>query len=83
MQLSLPAVMGRDTPMLETRTVQLSVRLPRDIAAEAEEVQKTDPDFLSRVVLYGLTRRSIYRHLRDQGTAGGDTEGRGAPSPVP
>jgi hypothetical protein len=51
--------------MWETRSVQLSVRLPRDIAAQAEEVQETDPDFLSRVVLYGLTRRSIYRHLRD------------------
>ena len=51
--------------MWETRSVQLSVRLPRDIAAQAEEVQQTDPDFLSRVVLYGLTRRSIYRHLRE------------------
>ena len=51
--------------MWETRSVQLSVRLPRDIAAQAEEVQRSDPDFLSRVVLYGLTRRSIYRHLRD------------------
>jgi hypothetical protein len=51
--------------MWETRSVQLSVRLPRDIAAQAEEVQETDPDFLSRVVLYGLTRRSIYRQLRD------------------
>ena len=51
--------------MWETRSVQLSVRLPRDIAAQAEEVQQTDPEFLSRVVLYGLTRRSIYRHLRE------------------
>jgi len=51
--------------MWETRAVQLSVRLPRDIAAQAEEVQRTDPDFLSRVVLYGMTRRSIYRHLRE------------------
>ena len=51
--------------MWETRSVQLSVRLPRDIAAQAEEVQKSDPEFLSRVVLYGLTRRSIYRHLRE------------------
>jgi hypothetical protein len=50
--------------MWETRSVQLSVKLPRDIAAQAEEVQQSDPDFLSRVVLYGLTRRSIYRHLR-------------------
>ena len=52
--------------MWETCSVQLNVRLPREIAMQAEEVQKTDPDFLSRVVLYGLTRRSIYRHLREQ-----------------
>lgn len=55
--------------MWETRTVELQVRLPREIAAQAEEVQKADPDFLSRVVLYGLTRRSIYRHLREQADA--------------
>jgi len=52
--------------MWETCSVQLNVRLPRDVAAQAEEVQKTDPEFLSRVVLYGLTRRSIYRHLRER-----------------
>jgi hypothetical protein len=52
--------------MWETRSVQINVRLPRDIATQAEEVQRTDPEFLSRVVLYGLTRRSIYRHLRDR-----------------
>lgn len=51
--------------MWETRSVELTVRLPRDIAAEAEEVQRTDPEFLSRVILYGLTRRSVYRHLRE------------------
>lgn len=58
--------------MWETRSVQLSVRLPRDIAAQAEEVQENDPEFLSRVVLYGLTRRSIYRHLRQNDQAEGD-----------
>jgi len=52
--------------MWEPRSVEITVRLPRDIAAQAEEVQRTDPDFLSRVVLYGLTRRSIYRHLRER-----------------
>ena len=51
--------------MWETCSVQLNVQLPRDIAEQAEEVMKTDPEFLSRVVLYGLTRRSIYRHLRE------------------
>ncbi len=65
--------------MWETRSVQLNVQLPRDIAQQAEEVQRTDPEFLSRVVLYGLTRRSIYRHLRD-GEA--DQAEAAAPSPL-
>ncbi len=52
--------------MWETRSVQISVRLPHDIAEQAEEVQKVDPEFLSRVVLYGLTRRSIYHQLRER-----------------
>ena len=52
--------------MWETRSVQITVQLPHDIAEQAEEVQRTDPEFLSRVMLYGLTRRSIYRHLRER-----------------
>ena len=52
--------------MWETRSVQITAQLPHDIAEQAEAVQKTDPDFLSRVVLYGLTRRSIYHQLRDR-----------------
>ena len=60
--------------MWETRSVQITVRLPRDIAAQAEEVQQADPEFLSRVVLYGLTRRSIYRHLREREDAGASPE---------
>ncbi len=52
--------------MWETRSVQITVLLPHDIAEQAEEVQKVDPEFLSRVVLYGLTRRSIYHQLRDR-----------------
>ena len=51
--------------MWNTRSVQLNVRLPNDVASEAEEVQLSDPDFLSRVIQYGLTRRSIYRRLRE------------------
>ncbi len=51
--------------MWDTCSVQLEVRLPREVAEQAEEVQKNDPEFLSRIILYGLTRRSIYRHLRE------------------
>lgn len=68
--------------MWETRSVQLNVHLPRDIAAQAEEVQETDPEFLSRIVLYGLTRRSIYRHLQNEEAAaavGGQVEGAAPP----
>jgi hypothetical protein len=50
--------------MWETCSVQLNVRLPKEIAEQAEEIQKTDPEFLSRVLTYGLTRRSVYRQLR-------------------
>lgn len=53
--------------MWDTCSVQIQVWLPRELAAQAEEVQRTDPEFLSRVVLYGLTRRSIYRQLRVRG----------------
>ena len=67
--------------MWETRSVQINVRLPRDMAAQAEEVQKTDPEFLSRVVQYGLTRRSIYRHLKSK-EAGSDLA-QEAPPPMP
>ncbi len=66
--------------MWETRSVQINVRLPGDIAAQAEEVQRTDPEFLSRVVLYGLTRRSIYRHLREREATGGSPEDRPSPA---
>lgn len=66
----LPA-QGVQLLMWNTRSVRLNVRLPNDVASEAEEVQRSDPDFLSRVIQYGLTRRSIYHRLRE-------TEGRGA-----
>ncbi len=46
--------------------MQIWVRLPRDMAAKAEELQRLDPDFFSRLVLYGLTRRSIYEHLKEK-----------------
>lgn len=51
--------------MWQTRSVQLSVRLPHDVASEAEGVQRTDPDSLSRMIEYGLTRRAVYHRLRE------------------
>lgn len=57
---------GRATEMFEYKKIQITVRLPDDIAEQALKVEQDDPDFLSRVVLYGLTRRSIYHQLRDR-----------------
>lgn len=53
--------------MWETRSVDLKVRLPREVAQQAEEIQLSDPEFLSRLILYGLTRRTVYQHLRSSG----------------
>lgn len=58
--------------MWETCSVQLNVRLPRELAEQAEEAQRSDPEFLSRIIQYGLTRRSIFRHLRERETAASD-----------
>lgn len=63
--------------MWETRSVELNVSLPRDMAAQLEEVQRTDPELLSRMITYGLTRRAIYRQLKDQRSAEADA---GAPA---
>lgn len=52
--------------MWETRPVNLQLRLPQDIVEQLEEIQRTDPEFMSRLVLYGLTRRSIFHELRDR-----------------
>lgn len=49
--------------MWDTCAVELRVELPRAVAAEVEEVQRRDPEFLSRILLYGLTRRVIFEHL--------------------
>jgi hypothetical protein len=49
--------------MWETCAVDLRVRLPRPIAAEVEEVQKRDPDMISRLLFYAVTRRTIFEHL--------------------
>ncbi len=51
--------------MWRTRSVRLNVRLPDDVSVQAEELQQSDPDFMSWIIQYGLTRRSIYRDMRE------------------
>jgi hypothetical protein len=49
--------------MWDTCAVELRVRLPGPVAAELEEVQRTDPEMLNRILMYGLTRRAIFEEL--------------------
>jgi len=50
--------------MWETRPVEMVVDLPQELAEDVERLQREDPDYLRRVIRYGLTRRMIYRSLR-------------------
>jgi hypothetical protein len=49
--------------MWETCAVDLRVRLPKNVAAEVEAVQQRDPELMSKIVLYAVTRRTIFDHL--------------------
>lgn len=53
--------------MPESSAAELYVRLPEALADEAERVRETDPEALSRIVAYGLTRRAIFDHLVERG----------------
>jgi uncharacterized protein (DUF2252 family) len=49
--------------MWETCAVDLHVSLPKGVAEEVADVQRRDPDMLSRMVVYAVTRRTIFDHL--------------------
>ena len=49
--------------MWDTCAVDLRLRLPKAVADEVVEVQKRDPEMLNRVVMYAVTRRTIFDHL--------------------
>ena len=65
---------ANDRPMWETRAVDLRLNLPQAVAAELEEVQRNDPEMLSRLVTYAVARRRIYEHLarRSEAREGSD-----------
>jgi hypothetical protein len=54
---------GEAKPMWETCAVDLRVKLPVPVAAELEQVQREDPEMLSRMLVYAMTRRTIFNHL--------------------
>ncbi len=62
------APLRKDSFMWQKRKVTIEVVLPETVADQCEGEMATQDGrgFLSQVVLYGLTRRSIHRHLREQ-----------------
>jgi hypothetical protein len=63
-------VLEEASGMWERCAVDVRVQLPRSVAAEVDEVQKRDPEMLSRVVMYAVTRRIIFDHLATRTTFG-------------
>lgn len=57
--------------MWDTCAVELRVQLPKPVAAELEEVQRRDPEMLSRMLFYAMTRRRIFDQLVAQSAAPG------------
>lgn len=62
--------------MWDTCAVELKVRLPKPVAAEVEEVQRRDPEMLSRMLFYAMTRRQIFDHLAARGSWDGEASPR-------
>ena len=50
--------------MPESRSVNLVVNLPLDLADEVERVQQNDPEFIEKVLAYGLVRRAVFARLQ-------------------
>jgi len=50
--------------MAESRSVNLVVSLPADLADEVEQISRTDPEFIEKVLAYGLVRRAVFSRLR-------------------
>jgi hypothetical protein len=57
--------------MWETCAVNLRVHLPKNVAVEVEQVQRNDPEMLSRILYYAMTRRTIYDTLAAKAAANG------------
>lgn len=63
--------------MPETCAIDLHIRLPQPVADEVERVRERDPEALSRILAYGVTRRAIFDHLVARGGVGdGEVERR-------
>lgn len=49
--------------MWDTRPVEVVLELPEELAEDVEQAKKRDPQFLNKVIRYGLTRRAMFEEL--------------------
>ncbi len=59
----------------ETCEVTITLRLPPGIVDQVRELHAVEPEFLEHVVQYALTRRSVYRHIRERELAENEERG--------
>lgn len=54
-----------DTSTHPSEPLHLTVDdLPTDVAHEIREAQSRDPEFLRRILLYGITHKAVFETLR-------------------
>ena len=53
---------------MDTENVRVGPLPRKNVASDADEVQRTDPDYLSRVIQYTLIRRAMSRPLKGEGS---------------
>ena len=51
--------------MFDSRPVSLVVNVPCELADELERIQQTEPEFLERLLTYGMIRRAVHDQLYD------------------
>jgi hypothetical protein len=49
--------------------VEVVIDVPVDLVEDVEDVRKSDPDFLGRVIRYALARRIIFEELAGRSPA--------------
>ena len=59
--------------MWDTRSIELTVDLPADVADDVEEVTKVDPDFFGRAIQYAIARRVVFEELNGSLIGGSGT----------
>ncbi len=50
--------------MSDSRAVTLVVVLQSELADEVEELQENDPEYLEKLLRYGVVRRAVYNRLQ-------------------